>query len=202
MSADTWLSLSKYALYIGTGLVAIGTIGVSHFSSVVDRVKDQKIDKLLDGNRTLQSGNQELLGKVEKYQSDLEAKQGEIERLKTEAIKASRGVVSTWDFNGVRREGRAGVMNAIMGEEVAIFEELVRLERGGEHARIVELATTQIRKTPDWLTPYLFRGIAYARLGKLQEAKADLEHVVRNSAGDKAYAEAGIALQQLKAREK
>lgn len=179
MNADTWLTLSKYALYIGTVLVAIGTIGVSNFSSVVDRVKDQKIDKLLDGNRTLQSGNQELLGKVEKYQGDLEAKQGEIERLKTEAIKASRGVVSTWDFNGVRREGRAGVMKAIMGDEVAVFEELVRLEQGGQHARIVEVVATQIRKTPDWLTPYLFRGIAYARLGKVQEAKADLEHVVR-----------------------
>lgn len=179
MNADTWLTLSKYALYIGTVLVAIGTIGVSNFSSVVDRVKDQKIDKLLDGNRTLQSGNQELLGKVEKYQGDLEAKQDEIERLKTEAIKASRGVVSTWDFNGVRREGRAGVMKAIMGDEVAVFEELVRLEQGGQHARIVEVVATQIRKTPDWLTPYLFRGIAYARLGKVQEAKADLEHVVR-----------------------
>lgn len=197
MNAETWLSLSKYALYIGTALVAIGTISVSHFSSVVDRAKGKKIDELLNGNRALQSGNQELLGKVERYQSDLEEKQREIEKLNIEATKSRRGIVSTWDFNGVRREGTAGSMTAIVGEEVGVFKELGRLERERKFPEVIELATHQIERTPGWLTPYLLRGAAYANLGETREAIADLQHVVKEAAGDPAYAQASAMLGRL-----
>ncbi len=207
MNAETWLNLAKYALYVGTALVAIGTIGVSHFSSVVDRAKDRKMDDLLDGNRRLQEGNTELqegntelLTKVEKYQDDLELKQQEIEQLKRESVKSRRGIVSTWDFNGVRREGRAGSMAAILGDEVGVFQELTRLEKEGKHAEVIALATKQIERTPDWLTPYLARGVAYANIDEVQKAVADLEHVVDQAAGDPDYSQAGVVLQQLKGR--
>lgn len=202
MNAETWLSFSKYALYIGTALVAIGTISVSHFSSIVDKAKGRKIDELLDGNRTLQQGNQELLGKVEKYQVDLESKQREIEQLKIEATKSRRGIVSTWDFNGVRREGTAGSMTAIAGEEVGVFQELARLRQERKHPEIVALATKQIEKTPGWLTPYLMRGAAYASIGEIQKAIADLQHVVKEAAGDPAYVQASEMLNKLKGQGK
>ena len=202
MNADTWLSLSKYVLYLGTVLVAFGTIGVSHFASIVGRAKDLKVDELLGGNRKLQAGNQQLLAKVDEYQADLKSKQQEIEELKTEAVKSRRGFVSAWDFNGVSREGTAGSMTATISNEVNVFQELSRLEREGTPAQVVELATKQIGKTPDWLTPYLARGVAYANIGEVQKAVADLEHVVDSAAGDPAYEQAAVVLEQLKERGK
>ena len=187
-------------LYAGTGLVAIATIGMSVYSARVDASKDRKIDDLLAGSKQLQAGNQELLEKVATYQTDLAVKQEEIETLKTAAAKAGRGQYATWDFNGVRREGRAGASTTTMGDEVGVLRKIAELEKQGEHAEIVRIATDQIGKTPDWLTPYFARGIALANLGKRDEALRDLEYVIKQAHGDANYAGAASVLEQLRQR--
>lgn len=198
MNAEGLLQLCKWTLYIGTALVAVSTIGVSYFSTIVGRVKELKIDDLLAGNRILQDGNKELLKKVETYQGDLQQKQQEIDALNVEAAKSRRGVVSTWDYNGARREGTAGDMHVTVGDEVNVFQQLVRLEQERRFGEIVGLATKQIAKTPEWLTPYMFRGVAYANIGEVAKATADLEHVVRAAPGDPNYRNAAATLQRLK----
>jgi tetratricopeptide (TPR) repeat protein len=198
VTPDTWLTIFKGMLYVGTLLVAIATIGMSIFSAKVDRSKDRKIDDLLAGSRQLQTGNEELLAKIAAYQTDLAAKQQEIETLKTQAAKAERGQYATWDFNGVRREGRAGQITTTLGNEVGVFQKFAELEKQGKHEDIVRIATEQIAKTPDWLTPYFARGIALANIGRRDEAIRDLEYVVGHSHGDANYAGAAKALDKLR----
>ena len=103
MNTESLLSISKVILYIGTFLVAAGSIAVAHFTAKTDEVKDTKIDSLLSGNKRLEDGNRDLATRIETYQADLQAKQREIEELKKGAAKAKRGIVSQWDFNGARR---------------------------------------------------------------------------------------------------
>jgi len=198
VAPETWLTVFKTMLYVGTVFVAIATIGMSVYSAKVDASKDRKIDDLLAGSKQLQAGNQELLEKIATYQADLAAKQQEIEALKTAAAKAGRGQYATWDFNGVRREGRAGQFTAVHGEEVAVFQKIAELEKQGKHADIVRIATEQIAKTPDWLTPYFARGVALANLGQRHEAIRDLEYVVKQAHGDVNYAGAATVLDKLR----
>ena len=200
MNTETLLTLAKVVVYIGTVLVALGTIGVSHFTSKLDKAKDQKIDSLLSGNQRLEQGNRELLGRVDVYQKDLASKQEEINTLKFKATRSGRGLVSVWDFNGVRREGSAGSKNATGGEEIGVYQELERLQQEKKFTEVVAIATKQITKTPDWLTPYLFRGAAYANLGELQKAAVDLRHVVSSAGGDPTYAQAQVLLVQIEQR--
>jgi hypothetical protein len=173
---------------------------VSYFTSKLDKAKGQKIDSLLSGNQRLEQGNRELLGRIDIYQKDLASKQEEINTLKFEATRSRRGLVSVWDFNGARREGSAASTNVTAGEEFGVFQELGRLEQEKKFAEIVAIATKQITKNPDWLTPYLFRGAAYANLGELQKAAVDLRHVVSSAGGDPAYAQAQTLLVQIEQR--
>jgi len=190
MSAESLLSISKVVLYIGTFLVAVGSVAVAHFTARTDEVKDKKIDSLLSGNKRLEDGNRDLATKIETYQSDLQAKQREIEELKKSAAKAKRGVISQWDFNGARREGSAGRMTVSVGPEIHVYQQLVQLEQANLFLELLSLADSQLVETPDWLTPRLFKGVALANLGRLDDAKIELQIVVEAAAGDPDYAPA------------
>ena len=98
---------------------------------------------------------------------------------------------------GNGRDGSEKPAITLFGDTVGVFQELARLEQEGDHAAIIELATKQIERTPSWLTPYLSRGVAYANIGELHKAIADLQHVVETAAGDPTYERAGMVLQQL-----
>ncbi|MGH9869711.1 MAG: hypothetical protein ACREAA_16300 [Candidatus Polarisedimenticolia bacterium] len=199
MTPELLLSIFKYMLYAGTALVAVATIGTSIYTGRVSASKDRKIDTLLEGTKQLQAGNKELLTKVADYQANLEKMQRENESLKEEVAKTSQGRYSAWDFNGVRREGRPGQMNAHMGEEFGIFNQLVAAEKQRDYETIIRMSTQQIAKTPGWLTPYLFRGVALINLGRSSKAISDLEFVVRNAHGDSQYAKAAEHLERLRA---
>lgn len=190
MNAESLLSISKVVLYIGTFLVAVGSVAVAHFTARTDEVKDKKIDSLLSGNKRLEDGNRDLATKIEAYQSDLQAKQREIEELKKSAAKAKRGVISQWDFNGARREGSAGRMTVSGGPEIHVYQQLVQLEQDNRFLELLSLADSQLVETPDWLTPRLFKGVALANLGRLDDAKIELQIVVEAAAGDPDYAPA------------
>jgi len=82
MNIEFWLSFARGVLIFGTALVAIGTIATSILSPMVDKEKDKKIDELLEGNKKLQSSNNALTDKIDKYQQDLIEKDKRIEELK------------------------------------------------------------------------------------------------------------------------
>jgi len=55
-----------------------------------------------------------------------------------------------------------------------------------------------MQMTPEWLTPILFAGVAYANLGNKQKAIELLTKVVGRAAGDTAYQDASRILEILK----
>ena len=55
----------------------------------------------------------------------------------------------------------------------------------------------QMKETPEWLTPALFAGIAYANMGDKQEAIEILTVVDRKAAGNQAYRDAARILKIL-----
>ena len=61
-----------------------------------------------------------------------------------------------------------------------------------------DLSEQQIRKTPEWLTPYLCAGVALANLGAEKDAIRRLEYVEKMAPDDSNYAAAARILRQLR----
>lgn len=121
-----------------------------------------------------------------------------IKQLEIGAKKASRGISSTYDFNGAKRVTTGpGHVSVVIGEEFTIFQGMVQLEKAKNYEELVKVCDEQIQKTPDWLTPYLFAGIAYANLGDKEKAIMKLEYVLEMAPGDPAYAQASDILKEL-----
>jgi hypothetical protein len=173
--------------------VFVSTVGTSILQPRVDKAKDQKVDDLV-------SGNKELLDKVGNYQLDLQTKDVKIKALETSAKKASRGITSTYAFNGAKRDASPGQVNTNFGEEYGTFQRMVQLQREAKFVELKDLCEEQIEKTPDWLTPYLFLGAAYLNLGDREKGIANLEYVVSQAASDPDYAEAAKLLEEAKSR--
>jgi hypothetical protein len=135
-------------------------------------------------------------------QSELLDLQSRARELEQASKKASRGIYSRYDFNGVKREVSGGSYVAIVDKETTTFQRLVELERQRDYDALFWESVKAIRTTPEWLTPYLFRGIAQANLGDREGAKVSLEYVIDNAPGDPEYAQAEELLRKLKEQER
>jgi hypothetical protein len=124
-------------------------------------------------------------------------KDKKIASLEREALKSKQNKISTFLFSGQRVEGYGSSLKTIRGSEVKVYERLIRLEQERNFGEIIDLATSQIEKTPKWLTPYLFRGIAYYNTQEIDKAVADLKYVKQRSAGHSDYAKAQQILKQI-----
>jgi hypothetical protein len=112
-------------------------------------------------------------------------------------MKKPKAIVS-YDFNGVKHVQQGHNFRATAGDECEVFQQLQELERQRNWAAVRDLCEMQIEKTPEWLTPYLCAGVAYANLGREKEAIRRLEHVERAAAGNPLYAAASRILDQLR----
>jgi hypothetical protein len=130
-------------------------------------------------------------------QLDPDAVMAKLDEIGENVKKLGRGIYSGYDFNGVKRDERPGATTAVAGEELGVFENMVRLKRDGQWNELLTTAEDQIEKTPRWLTPYLFSGIANANLGFRSAAIHRLKFVQQEAAGDPDYAEAGHILHQI-----
>lgn len=158
-----------------------------------------QIKELVDGKNTLIQQNRELTGKIEDYQKDLNEKDRKIKELEEKAKKAERGVTSTYDFNGARRETtKPGHISLRHGPEVEIFKKMQEFKTQRNYTSLVNLCEEQIERTPEWLTPYFYLGLAFANLGNRSEAIEMFEYVKENSFGDSAYSQVNDFLKKLK----
>jgi len=106
--------------------------------------------------------------------------------------------VVTYDFTGVKHIQQGHSFRAITGDEAAVFQVLKELERQGHWIEVRDLCEEQIRKTPEWLTPYLCAGVALANLGQREDAIQRLEHVEKMSSGNPDYSAAARILNELR----
>ena len=196
---------------LGIILIALGTVltylgqDINSKKSTADlqvtiSSKNSQIDELVQGKNQLLGQNEELLGKVSEYQKDLNKKEEIIEQLEVKAKKAARGIVSMYEFNGAKRESVGGNNTLTVGEEHAVFQNMIKLAKSGELKQLVNLCEQQIIKTPEWLTPFFYLGMAYADMGDREKAIANLGYVISNSPGDPNYAQAGEILQKIKSQ--
>jgi tetratricopeptide (TPR) repeat protein len=203
--------------FIGVGLIAVGTIltywgsnlkseestkvlktAISEKNSEIDNL-GIKVSELIDGKDTLLQQNQELKSEIGRYQTDLNEKEKTIQELEKQAKKAMRGISSTYDFNGAKRiTTRPGHISLEVGPEVEIFNKINELEKQRNYPELKNICEQQIIKTPEWLTPYLYLGLAYANMDNKEKAIEMFEYVLNNAPDDPAYAQAKEFLKKLK----
>jgi hypothetical protein len=102
--------------------------------------------------------------------------------------------IVTYEFNGVRHEQQGGRFSATAGDELGVFKRLIELQREHNWQEMYSLSESQIKETPEWLTPYLFSGIALANLGRKAEAIKRLKYVDHMAAGQADYSDAARIL--------
>jgi len=103
-----------------------------------------------------------------------------------------------YEFNGVKHIWHGRDTGTSTWNEFAIFQIIKELEKHGQWAEVRDLCEEQIRKTPEWLTPYLCAGVAHANLGDCDQAIRRLEHVERMAASNPEYSAATRVLNQLR----
>jgi len=192
-----WIEVSERSRL--EGKVDDLVIGKRELKATVDDLVIGK-NELLSQNRELISQNRDLAASISKYQTDLKEKEARIKELEISAKMSSRGVTSMYDFNGAKRKTAGGMINMTAGPEVEIFNRMRTLKQSGDYQGLIDLCEQQIEKTPDWLTPYLFAGVAYANIGAKVKAVMHLRHVADNAPGDPNYVKASTLLQQLESR--
>ena len=69
-----------------------------------------------------------------------------------------------------------GGISHYAGGDSADFKEMAALANSGQVLALRNFATKQMAARPEWLTPYLFAGLAYAGLGDKEKATAMLAH--------------------------
>lgn len=206
MTLDNSLFWWRFLTFVGAGLAAAGAYFSTNIDTKIRKESSKKIEELvgnqnglLDQNNKLIGQNKELISKVDKYQTDLEKKDEKIKQLEIEAKKANRGISSSYDFNGSKRvTTRPGFISVEAGQEVIVFQNIIKLEEERKYPELIKVCEDQIQKTPDWLTPYLFAGSAYANLGDKENAIIKLEYVLDKAPGDPAYARSSDILKKLK----
>lgn len=191
----------QIAFAFGIVITAVAGFGSYHFGNKSEQQKEKGLNNqivdLVTGKNKLVSQNKELLAKVEEYQTNLAEKGQEIKELKRKAKMTARGIISIYDYRGNKREKTAGSIKLSSGPEKEVFKQMVGLEKAKDFPNLLKVCEQQIKETPEWFTPYLFRAVAYSNMGKKDEAIADLRYVVENTPGDPEYAQAERLLQQL-----
>lgn len=133
-------------------------------------------------------------------QQELESLRVQVQELESQARRAARGITETYDFQGNRRSTSPGQIEATMGAKHNVFRKMIALNEEHNWSELLSLCEKEIDSTPEWLTPYLFAGIAQANLGERGEAIQLLRYVEREAAGDPAYSAASDLLQKLGAQ--
>jgi len=87
--------------------------------------------------------------------------------------------VVTYNFEGYKRVTAPGFGSIQNGEE-KVYEKIKEHYEAQNWSELVAVCEAEIKKVPEWYTPYLFAGVAYEHLGQRDKAIGYLEHVSRN----------------------
>lgn len=139
----------------------------------------------------------EIMNKILSNQLNADVVMAKLDEIQTDVRKLRSGVYSGYDFNGAKREQRPGYARVTVGAETVVFQNMIKLQANQQWKALLTISEDQIRKTPDWLTPYLFSGLANANLGNTEAAIQRLTFVRDKAVGNPDYADAARILLQL-----
>lgn len=215
MNTEALLTLSQIAILLGVLLTGFGGYGSFYYgkkaSDQATKDLDREIKVLKEGNQRLEEGNTKVQSMLEPF-LDLAAKkypgteqQEALQKLRTDLDKtmidikkSKRGFSSSYDFNGIKREMKGpGQFHSEIGAEYMAFQEFQKLAQEKKFNLLQQKLEEQIKKTPEWLTPYLFLGLGYADGGNLSRARELLRHVVNEAPGDPNYKQAEEVLKKI-----
>jgi hypothetical protein len=125
--------------------------------------------------------------------------------LKEKAFDAERGILTTYEFNGAKREQAGGQHILTVGGELTDdFQKMQEMTTSKQWPALAALCERHITGTPKWLAPYYFAGVAYTMMGNKAKALSRLEHVAKYAQSDPRLTEVsnktGILLDRLKAQ--
>ena len=92
---------------------------------------------------------------------------------------------------------QAGNINVVAGQQFSAFQDMVEFEKARKHQELILICNEQIKTVPEWLTPYLYRGIANANLGQRADAIKDIKYVINSAPEDPEYSQAEELLKKL-----
>jgi len=134
---------------------------------------------------------------LSKLAEDVKDLQKRAQQLEVEARRAHRGITVTYDFVGMKRETGPGIIRGSKGRQ-PVYLKIKELRNQNRWDELIEVCEQEMKTTPEWLTPYLYAGVAYANIGSREKAIKLLLHVQREAAGDPQYQEVDSLLKQLK----
>ncbi len=153
-------------------------------------------DRKIEDQKTLTAN---AIEEQKRLTAELKSVTDRANELATQAENAERGVSDTYDFNGAHRQNLGGGRTSVIaGEEMAVFQNILKLYNDKDWGALKEVCEAQIKKTPTWLTPYLFSGVADVNSNDLAKAEERLQFVVAHAGSDPAYADASRILEQIK----
>jgi hypothetical protein len=115
--------------------------------------------------------------------------------------------VVTFEYTGIRHTTTQSPNKTVADDEnTSVFYKMVSLFDTGDWKSVTDLGDLQIQKTPDWLTPYMISGLAYANMCDRQKAIELLKYVEehKNRADQRyisKYEESAQRLRQLQSGE-
>jgi len=81
-----------------------------------------------------------------------------------------------YEFNGTKHSKSGPMSSAGAGAENSAYVELMQLEKAGDWDVLRDYAEKQINEYPNWWTPFVLDGKAYASLGNLDKAIEEMSH--------------------------
>lgn len=143
-----------------------------------------------------------ILNQILTRQLDPAVVMDKLDEIGKDVKSLKQGRSESYDFNGRKRiQTRPGRLNLEDGEVVE-FQKIQQLYSEKNWKAMIVVCEREIAKVPEWLTPYMYAGVAYASLDQDAQGIKRLSHVVENAAGDKDYADAERILQILRERAK
>jgi hypothetical protein len=152
-------------------------------------------------SQTVQAQSERLSQQTERIghlNDELSAVRTQEAELQKRAQNAERGVSDSYDFNGAHRQTTGGRIAVTVGAETMVFRNLMDFYNAKNWQGLADTCERQIQATPNWLTPYLYSGLAYANLGNFGKAQERLEFVAQKAGADPNYSDAARVLEQIK----
>ena len=113
------------------------------------------------------------------------------------AAQAAKVEVITYDYRGLKTSSISGPLLTDEGETEQYYK-MLSLQKAGEWKKLVKAAAHEIKKVPEWLTPYAFKAVGLVHLHNKNDALAALEYVDQHSQGNPDYDQVRRLLKQLK----
>jgi len=130
-----------------------------------------------------------ILNKISRDRLDTKSVMDKLDEIEKEVRGLDPTVpVITYMYDGDQRITRPGQISD--NQDNPAFKAFLKIKAADsahDWQSLVSICDDSINKTPKWLTPYLYKGLAYANLGRMKESLTLLEDVKKMADGNHDY---------------